>query len=72
MSAEQKTSLAFEKAKAAFEKAKAELAGAAAALDTTRAHSKAQTEALKVKTLEVEQATKQKGTDDVSDSCSQY
>ncbi|KAF8322562.1 hypothetical protein DL93DRAFT_2093168 [Clavulina sp. PMI_390] len=61
---EQKLSAAYAKAKAAFEAAQAELTSAAENLEMTREHARQQTEALKTKTLEVEQATLQKATDD--------
>lgn len=62
---EQKQSAIFAKIKAAFEAATAELTSATENLDNTRTHAKQQSEALKTKTLEVEQSTRQKGTDDV-------
>jgi hypothetical protein len=62
---EQRQSAIFAKAKAAFDAATLELRSATENLEASRTHALQQTETLKTKTLEVEQATRQKATDDV-------
>jgi hypothetical protein len=64
--AEQLASQALHKAKTALAHATTELESATQNLESTRERARLHTEALKVKNLEVEQATRQKAVDDVS------